>query len=79
MSLLAGHRDRDIDIENGHVDTTRERESERNWERWVDIYTLLCVELIASVKLLHSTRSSAWCSLMTQMGAMGEGRVEGGP
>ena len=27
MILFAGHRDRDTDIENGHVDTTREREA----------------------------------------------------
>ena len=38
ISLFAGHRDRDTDIENGHVDTTRDRESERNWERWIDIH-----------------------------------------
>ena len=43
MSLLAGHRDRDTDVGNGHVDTARARESERNWERWIDIYTLVCV------------------------------------
>ena len=34
----------ETDLENGRVDTTRERESERNWERWIDIYTTLCVK-----------------------------------
>ena len=29
------------------------------------IYTLLCVKQLASEKLLYSTGSSAWCSVMT--------------
>ena len=41
-----------------------------------DINTLPCVKLIASGNLLYSTGSSAWCSVMTQMGGMGV-RVEG--
>ena len=56
---------------------------ERGIEGWdelgirFDINILLCVEHIASGKLLYSTGSSAWCSVMTKMGGMGMG-CEGG-
>jgi len=42
ISLFAGHRDRDTDIENGHVDTTRDREWEELGE--MDRHTLPCVK-----------------------------------
>ena len=36
-----------------------------NLEIQTDIYTLPCVKWIASGKLLYSTRSSVWCSVMS--------------
>ena len=39
-----------------------------NWESSADIYTLSCVKQIASGKLLHSTGSSARCSVMAWRG-----------
>ena len=51
------------DVENGCVDTERGM----NQEFGTDIYTLPCVKQIASGKLLCSTRSSAWCSVMTHI------------
>jgi len=36
-----------------------------NWEIGIDIYTLPYVKQIANGKLLQSTGSSAWCSVMT--------------
>ena len=47
------------------------REGGINWEGSVDIYTLPCVKHTASGKLLHSTRSSAQCSVMTLRGGIG--------
>ena len=38
-------RNRDIDIENKHVDTKRGREGRMNWKIEIDIYTLLCIKL----------------------------------
>ena len=39
-----------------------------------DVYTLLCVNEIASGDLLYSAGISArWCSGMTEMGGMGVG------
>ena len=35
-------RNRDTDIENGHVDTVREGESGTNWEGSTDIHTTMC-------------------------------------
>ena len=58
-------RNRDIDLENGHVDTVGKGEGGTNWEIRFDINTLPCVKYIASGNLLYSTRSSAWCSVMT--------------
>ena len=44
------------------------------------IHTLPYVNLITSGKLLYSTRSSAWCSVMTERDRMGSRRAaqEGG-
>ena len=63
MNLLRG-RNRDTDIENGHVDTVGEGEGGMNWEIRFDTNTLQCVKQIASGNLLHSTGSSAGCSVM---------------
>ena len=55
---------------------------ERGIEGWdelgirFDINILLCVEHIASGKLLYSTGSSAWCSVMTTGVVLGCGRRE---
>ena len=38
-------RNRDIDVENGHVDTGWEGEGGTNWEITMDIYTLPCVKI----------------------------------
>ena len=54
----------DADIEKGHVDTEGEREGGTNWESSSNIYTLPCVKWTAGGKLLHSTGSSAQCSVM---------------
>ena len=45
--------------------------SEMNWEIGTDIYKLLCVNQIASGKLLYNTESSAWCSVVTYRCGMG--------
>ena len=45
-------RNRDIDVENGHVDAGVEGEDGMNWEIRIDIYTLPCVNLIASGNML---------------------------
>ena len=37
-------RNRDTDIENGHVDTVGEEEAGTNWEMRSDIKTLPCVK-----------------------------------
>ena len=37
-------RNRDTDVENGHVDTGEEGEGGTNWEIRIDIYTLPCVK-----------------------------------
>ena len=56
----------------------REGEGGTNWEIMCQyIYTLPCVKQIASGNMLYSAGSSAWCFVMTQMGAMGRG--EGDP
>ena len=44
-----------------------------NWEIGIDIFTLPCVKQIASGRLLHSTGSSARCSVMVTKGGMGRG------
>ena len=46
--------------------TQWEGEGGISWEIRIDIYALPCVKYIASGKLLLSTGSSAWCSVMTQ-------------
>ena len=41
---LLQDRNRDVDIENGYVDTGGEGEGGMNWEIRIDIYTLLCIK-----------------------------------
>ena len=43
------------------------------WKIWIDVCALPCVNQIASGNLLYSTRSSAWCSLVTYIGGMERG------
>ena len=43
------------DVENEHMDTVGEGESEMNWNGSMDIYTLPCVEQIVSGTLLANT------------------------
>ena len=61
-------RNRDSDIQNRLVDIAGEGEGVTNLESSTDIYTLPCVKQTANEKLLHNTRSSVWCSVMTQKG-----------
>ena len=57
-------RNRDTDVENGHVDTTERREEWGELGGWNwHIYTTMCQG--ASGKLLCNTGSSAWCSVVT--------------
>ena len=58
-------RNRDSDIQNRLVDIAGEGEGVTNLECGTDIYTLPCVKQTANEKLLYSTRSSVWCSVMT--------------
>ena len=54
-----------------------ERGGETNEEYSIDIYTLPCVKQTAGGKLLHSTGSSAQCTVMMGVGRAGEFRREG--
>ena len=56
------------------MDTGEEKEHGVNWDSIINIHTLPCIKKIASGKLLYSTGSSAWCSMITYMGGMGSGR-----
>ena len=47
------------------MDMGGEGEGENNWEIRTDIYALPCVKEMAHGKLLYSTGSSAWRSVMT--------------
>ena len=57
-----------------------EGESGINREVGTDIHTLPCIKQTASGKLLYSSGSSAWCSVVIWSGGMGGGREakEGG-
>ena len=41
-------------------------EGGKNWESNTDIYPPPCIKWLASKKLLSSTGSSAWCSVMPE-------------
>ena len=75
LNLFAGkewrHRCREWTC--GH---SRDRECERNGESGINMYTLSGVRWIAAEKLLCSTGSPVWCSMMTWRDAM-EGGEEG--
>ena len=58
------------------MDTVGKGEDGTNWEIKIDIYTLLCVKLIASGKLPYSTGSSVLCDDLG--GGIGR-KWEGGP
>ena len=58
-------RNRDTDVENGHVDMEGGKGGGMNWEIGIDIHTLPCEKQIASGNLLYSTGSSARCSVVT--------------
>ena len=45
-------RNRDVDVQNGHVDPGGDGEGGTNWEITTDIYTVPCVKLIASGNML---------------------------
>ena len=75
MSLFAG-RNGDTDVENGIKDTVREGESGTYGESSVNIHILSGVRWIAGEKLLGSTGSPLWCSVMTWKAGLGGG--EGG-
>ena len=62
MNLFAG-QNRDRDVEKGHMDTEKVGKGGTNSS--IDVYTPPCVKYIASGKLLYSTGSSAWCSVMS--------------
>ena len=69
-------RNADTDVENGLVDTVGDRKCERNGESGINICTLSGVRWIACEKLLCSTGSPVWCSMMTWRDVR-EGREEG--
>ena len=56
-------RNRDSDVENGHVDTGAEWGM--NWEIGIPVCALPCVKWIPGGNLLYSTGSSARCSVVT--------------
>ena len=62
------------DVENGLVDTMGEGESGTNGENSITINTLSGVRCIAGEKLLRSTGSPVWCSVMIWRDGIGEGR-----
>ena len=56
LTYLQG-RNRDTDVENGHVDM--------NWELGIDMCALPYVKQIAIRNLLYSAGNSAWCYVVT--------------
>ena len=58
-------RNRDADVDNGHVNTAGEGEGGMNRDIRFGINTLPHVKQIASGNLLYSTGSSARCSVVT--------------
>ena len=57
-------RKRDIDVENKGKDTKGGGDG-MNWEIGIDIYTLLCIKLIANENLVYSTGNSSQYSAVT--------------
>ena len=58
-------RNRDAEVEKGHVGTEEKGEGGMNLEIRIDVYTLPCVKQIANRKLLYSTGSSTLCYVIT--------------
>ena len=58
-------KDGDRDMENGLVDTVGEGESGMNEGSSINIYTLSEIRWIAGEKLLCSTESPVWGSVIT--------------
>ena len=62
------NRNRDIDVENKHMDTKGVKEGVgKNCEIGIDIFTLLilCIKQMTSENLLYSTGNSTQCSVVT--------------
>ena len=62
------NRNRDIDVENKHMDTKGVKEGVgKNCEIGIDIFTLLilCIKQMTSENLLYSTGNSTRCSVVT--------------
>ena len=75
MNYFQG-RNGDTDGENRLADAVGQGESGTNAASSINIYILLCVRQTAGEKLLCSTRSPIWCSVMTWRDGM-EGGVGG--
>ena len=69
---LSAEQDRVTDVENGHVDTVRDRERRINWERTNNVSTTVC-KRDSTCEAAYRTESSAQCSVMTQRGGIGVG------
>ena len=63
MNYFQG-RNGDTDVENRLADAVGQGESGTNAASSINIYILLCVRQTAGEKLLCSTRSPIWCSVM---------------
>ena len=70
MNYFQG-RNGDTDVENRLADAVGQGESGTNAASSINIYILLCVRQTAGEKLLCSTRSPIWCSVMTWRGKIG--------
>ena len=55
------------------MDTVGEEENEMDGESSINIYSLKGIRWIAGEKMLYSTGSPVWCSLITWRDGMGEG------
>ena len=60
----------DADVENRLADIARKGVGGTNGKSNNDIYILLCVKQITSGKLLYSTGTPAWHSVMAERGGM---------
>ena len=68
----------DADVENRLADTERKGVGGTNGKSNTDIYILLCVKQITSGKLLYSTGTPAWHSVMAERGGMRGGERDSG-
>ena len=57
-----------------NVYTQLGREGGMNWEIGIDICALPCIKQLVGGSLLNNTESSAWCSVVTYKGRVGERR-----